>query len=373
MPELRRSPLDDRHRAQGASMTGFGGWDMPLDYGSVVAEHKAVREGCGAFDLSHLGTIAVTGPQAQDCVQGAFTNDVSGLPAGRAHYTLCLDEGGGIIDDLLVYHLPWGFFVVPNAANAAHVLDALRDCAHGRDCEVADVKSALACIALQGPDSADVAVAAGIDTGGLGYLDCRDLDLPSAGPDAAGEQAHGPTSGVLSRSGYTGERGFEIFCPAERAGNVWDRVLAAGAVPAGLGCRDTLRLEMGYPLHGQDISIETSPVEARLGWAVKPGTGFRGEDAYVRDRESGPTRRLWGLKALGRGIPRAHCAVRDGDGRELGETTSGTFSPTLRIGIAMAYLDVSVAEDDEVVIDVRGKGLAAAVVRPPFVDRDPRA
>jgi aminomethyltransferase len=373
MAALRRSPLDDRHRALGATLTGFGGWEMPLDYGSVVAEHTAVREACGAFDLSHLGTIAVTGPDAQACVQGAFTNDVAALAQGRAHYTLCLDDGGGIIDDLLVYHLDWGFFVVPNAANAAHVLDALRDCAHGRDCRVTDVKDSLACIAVQGQRSVEVLATAGIDGGDLSYLDCRVLDLPSPGPDAVGGQPGGPAAGVLARTGYTGERGFEVFCPAERAGNVWDRVTAAGAAPAGLGCRDTLRLEMGYPLHGQDISIDTSPVEARLGWAVKPGTGFRGEDAYVRARESGPSRRMWGLKALARGVPRAHCAVRGAVGGDLGETTSGTFSPTLRVGIAMGYLDVGVAEGDEVVVDVRGKELPAQVMRPPFVDRDPRS
>src|SRR5665811_352862 len=169
---LRRSPLDDRHRALGATMTAFGGWDMPLDYGSVVAEHRAVRSTAGVFDLSHLGTLRVTGPQATEVIARAFTNDVRRLPVGRAQYSLCLDDDGGIRDDLLVYHLPWGYFVVPNAANAAAVLESVRAAAAGRDAQVVDVKEALACLAVQGPRSLDVVRSgAGVDPGDLDYLD----------------------------------------------------------------------------------------------------------------------------------------------------------------------------------------------------------
>jgi aminomethyltransferase len=371
MADLRRSPLDDRHRALGASMTGFGGWDMPLDYGSVVAEHRAVRADCGVFDLSHLGTLAVTGTDGEAVLQAAFTNDVGALDVGRAHYTLCLDEGGGIVDDLLVYRLPWGHFVVPNAANTAAVHDAVQAQMQGGDVEVTDVKDALACVAVQGPRSDEVLAMAGIDVGGLSYLDCRVLDLPSTGADAVQGQDGGASVGVLARSGYTGERGYEVFCPADKAGNLWDRLTEAGASPAGLGCRDTLRLEMGYPLHGQDLSVDTSPVEARLGWAVKPGTGFRGEEAYLRAKEAGPARRMWGLVLTGRGVPRAHCGVWRDDAL-VGETTSGTFSPTRKVGIAMGYLDGDVAPGDTIEIEVRGKRLPARVVRPPFVDADPK-
>lgn len=362
MPDLRQSALDDRHRALGATMTGFGGWDMPLDYGSVVAEHRAVRESCGVFDLSHLGTVRVTGAGAETCVRRAFTNDVSALDTGRAHYTLCLDGDGGITDDLLVYRLEWGFFVVPNAANAATVGATLATAAlSGGACEVADVKDDLACLAVQGPRSAEALAAVGVDVDGLSYLDCR--PHPRGAPPP-------PDGGVLARSGYTGERGYEIFVPVDQAGALWDRLVEAGATPAGLGCRDTLRLEMGYPLHGQDITPETSPVEARLSWAVK-GTGFVGEEAYRRAKEAGPSRRLWGLRATGRGIPRAGCAVH-ADGAVVGEVTSGSFSPTLRIGIAMGYVDRSVEAGDAVEIDVRGKALPAEVVRPPFVDASPK-
>lgn len=360
MPALRRSPLDDRHRALGATMTGFGGWDMPLDYGSVVAEHRAVRESCGVFDLSHLGTLAVTGPDAQARVQRAFTNDVSALEPGHAHYTLCLDADGGIVDDLLVYRLGWGFFVVPNAANTAAVTDALAAAGDdGGDSRLDDVKDGLACLAVQGPRSVQVLAAAGVDVGDLGYLDCRE-DPPGTPP----------AGGVLARSGYTGERGYELFVPAAQAPGLWDRITAAGATPAGLGCRDTLRLEMGYPLHGQDISPATSPVEARLGWAVK-GSGFTGEQAYLRAKDTGPDRRLWGLRTTGRGIPRAGCAVLR-DGQDVGEVTSGTFSPTLRIGVAMGYLSAAVRAGDAVEIDVRGKSVPAEVVRPPFVEASPK-
>jgi len=360
--DLRRSALDDRHRARGATMTAFGGWDMPLDYGSVIAEHRAVRESCGVFDLSHLGTLRVTGAGARSAVQRAFTNDVSVLDEGRAHYTLCLDAGGGIVDDLLVYRLAWGFFVVPNAANAAAVGESLAAAALAAgDCAVADVKGGLACLAVQGPRSAEVLAEAGVTVDSLAYMDCR-AQPPGAPPP--------PGGGVLARSGYTGERGYEVFVPAGDAGPLWDSVVDAGATPAGLGSRDTLRLEMGYPLHGQDISPATSPVEARLGWAVK-GSGFVGEDAYRRAKQAGPSRRLWGLRATARGIPRAGCAVLR-DGSVVGEVTSGSFSPTLRLGIALGYLDPDVEAGDAVEIDVRGKPLAAEVVRPPFVDASPK-
>ena len=357
---LRSSPLADRHKGLGANMTDFGGWDMPLDYGSVVAEHRAVREDGGIFDLSHLGTVRVTGADAEACVQRAFTNDAAALPVGRAHYSLCLDDSAGIVDDLLAYRLPWGFFIVPNAANASTVLDALTDAASG-DVSIDNVKDDLACIAVQGPRSDELVQMTGVSINGMAYLDVRDMETPYG------------DGGLVARSGYTGERGYELFVPIGSAPNVWDRLIEADAAPAGLGARDTLRLEMGYPLHGNDISPSVTPVEARLGWAVKPATEFRGRDAYLRRKEEGPRRRLWGLRTTGRGIPRSHCAVLSSDGSTVGEVTSGTFSPMLRIGIAMAYLDAGVEAGASVGIDVRGKAVPAEVVRPPFVDSDPKS
>jgi aminomethyltransferase len=354
-PAARRTPLFERHRQLGASLMDFAGWEMPLDYGSVLAEHRAVRGACGAFDVSHLGTVRLSGPGAAAAAQQAFTNDVDALAEGRAHYTLCLDADGGIVDDAILYHLPDGYLAVPNAANSAAVATALRAGA-GAGTEVRDVKDELACIAVQGPDSPTVLAAAGFDVEGMRYMDVRPLD----------------GGGVLARTGYTGERGYELFVPATAAVDAWDRVLAAGAAPAGLGARDTLRLEMGYALSGADISPATSPVEAGLMWVVKPATAFTGRDAVVAALERGATRRLRGLRVLGRGIPRAHCEVRH-EGLPVGETTSGGFSPTSGIGIALAYLDVGVPLDAGVEVIVRGRSLPARVERPPFVDADPRA
>ena len=366
---LRRSPLDDRHRGLGASMTAFGGWEMPLHYGSVIAEHTAVRTAVGVFDLSHLGTLRVRGPQATDVLARAFTADAHGLAVGRAQYSLCLADDGGILDDLLVYRLPEHHLVVPNAANAAAVHEAVRTAADDLDAQVDDVKEELACLAVQGPDAAEVVLGAGVDPGGLGYLDCRPLDEPSPGP-AASSGVGGLA--VLARSGYTGERGYELFVSVDQAPQLWDRLLAAGATPAGLGARDTLRLEMGYPLHGADISVEATPVEARLEWACR-GRGYRGEEAYRRHTADTAARRLFGLRAPGRGIPRAgQLVLRAGEDQPVGETTSGTFSPTLQTGIALAYLDAEVAPGDELDVDVRGRRVPVVVTEPPFVDSDPR-
>lgn len=374
--DLRHTPLDDRHRALGATMTGFGGWEMPLDYGSVVAEHRAVRQSCGVFDLSHLGTLVVTGDDALDTLQHAFTNDVGALEEGQGQYTLCLDDEAGIIDDLILTRFDWGYWVVPNAANAATVEAFVRASADGRRCEVVDVKDATACLAVQGPRAPEVLLGAGIDPGGLDYLHGRGLAFATPGEQVGGPRTPPPGTagghgGLLTRTGYTGEVGFEIVVPADRAPDVWDKVTGAGATPVGLGARDTLRLEMGYPLHGNDIDTSVTPVEARLGWAVKQGTGFRGEEAYAAAKQAGPARRLWGLRAVQRGIPRAGQAIIH-EGREVGTTTSGTFSPTARIGIAMGYVDEALGPGTRAEVDVRGRPLASEIVRPPFVDADPR-
>jgi aminomethyltransferase len=368
---LRQSPLADRHRGLGAKPTSFAGWEMPLDYGSVMAEHHAVRTACGVFDLSHLGMFTVAGAGAADALQHAFTNDIGRLRTGRAHYTLCCDDGGGIVDDLLVYHLEHGYLVICNAANVEAVRAGVAD--GPGDPRIVDRNDAYACIAIQGPMSVDVALAAGLDVRGMAFLDCRSLDLASPGPAASdtGGRADNLGGGLIARSGYTGERGYEVVVPAARAGDLWDRLLAGdGAAPAGLGARDLLRLEMGYPLHGHELHTGTTPAEAGLWFAVAPGTDFRGA-AAVRAARENISRRLRGLRVTGRGVPRVDQAVLAG-GAEVGRTTSGSYSPTLGTGIALAYLDIEVAVDDQVVIDVRGRELPATVVRPPFVDADPR-
>lgn len=365
-----QSPLADRHRGLGARMTTFAGWEMPLDYGSVVAEHDAVRTACGVFDLSHLGMFTVTGDDAVPALQHAFTNDVAQLEVGRAHYTLCCDAAGGVVDDLLVYRLPWGHLVVCNAANVDAVRAAVLE--GPWDPTVVDRNGDYACIAVQGPSSPSVALAAGLEVHGMAFLDCHQIGVPSPGPTASADDRDGLGEGMLARSGYTGERGYEIVVPAARAGDLWDRLLAVeGAAPAGLGARDLLRLEMGYPLHGHELHTGVTPAEAGVWFAVAADTDFRGADAVRKAKEAPRERRLRGLRATGRGVPRAGQDVLAGD-RVVGRTTSGSFSPTLGAGIALAFLDADVALDAEVEIDVRGRRLAATVVRPPFVDADPR-
>lgn len=358
MTTLQRTPLFDRHVALGAKLADFGGWEMPIEYTGTVGEHTAVRESVGIFDVSHMGKVRITGEGAADFVNGLVANDVHRISDGQAQYSMLCDETGGIVDDLIVYRFgPDDVFIVPNAANAKNVIAAFRDAAPAT-ITINDQHRDLGIIAVQGPRSPDVLAALGLPTT-HDYM-------------SAVEASWSGTRVLVCRTGYTGERGFEIIAPSTILGALWDALLAevtaVGGLPAGLGARDTLRTEMGYPLHGQDITITTSPVEAGLGWAVgwdKPT--FRGKAVLVDQKASGPSRRLRGIAVTGRGIPRAHMAVHR-DGGVIGETTSGTFSPTLRHGIALAYLPVSVAVGDAVQVDVRGTLVEAQVVMPPFVE-----
>ena len=357
----RRSPLHERHVALGARFAAFSGWSMPLEYagGGVVKEHLAVRGGVGVFDVSHLGTLRVRGIGAADLVNRCLSNDLGRISTGQAQYTLACDaDSGGIVDDLIVYLVSAEDLVlVPNAANAPEVARRLRDAAPN-GVEVLDWHEEEAILALQGPRSDEVLAA---------------LSLPAGHAYMSFES--GALEGVplvVCRTGYTGERGYELVTPARSVERVWDALLAAGERhgirPCGLGARDTLRTEMGYPLHGQDISLDVTPVQARLGWAVgwdKPA--FWGRAALRAQRANPPDRVLRGLLATGRGIPRPHMPARDAEGSRGGEITSGTFSPTLRRGVALALLDRSLPDGAEVFVDVRGRGEAFAVSEPPFV------
>ena len=357
MDELLTSPLHDRHVALGATLGAFGGWQMPISYpGGTVAEHTAVRAALGLFDVSHLGKLAITGPGAAAFVNRCLTADLDRIAPGQAQYTLCCTAEGGVIDDVIVYLVgPDEVLAVPNAANAAQVAQLLRAAAPA-GVEITDRHRELAVLAVQGPQAAEV-VAAVLDTP-------LDLDY-MAFTDVGGIR--------VCRTGYTGERGYELLVPAADAGGIWDALLAAGeprgGTPAGLAARDTLRTEMGYPLHGQDLSVDITPVQAGSGWAVgwnKPE--FWGRDALTAEKAAGPARRLRGLRAVGRGVPRPGMTVLR-DGAPVGTTTSGTFSPSLRTGIALALIDsaAGVGLDDTVTVDVRGRALECAVVKPPFV------
>ncbi|MHA3836182.1 glycine cleavage system aminomethyltransferase GcvT [Terrabacter sp. AAH1] len=352
------SPLHDRHVALGAKMADFGGWDMPIEYpgGGVVAEHTAVRERVGIFDVSHLGKASVVGPGAADFVNACLTNDVRRIQPGSAQYTLCCDDSGGVVDDLIVYlKSDDDVFLIPNAANTAEVVRRLQAAAP-EGITVTNLHHDFGVIAVQGTRSDEVLESLGLPTG-HDYMSFVEADW----------QGH-PV--IVCRTGYTGERGYELVPRWDDAPALWDAMVGAiepfEGKPCGLGARDTLRTEMGYPLHGQDLSLDISPVQARAGWAVgwKKDT-FWGKAALEAEKAD-PKRLMRGLLVTGRGIPRAHCAVSR-DGESVGEVTSGTFSPTLKQGIALALLRPDVADGDTVSIDVRGRALEATVVKPPFV------
>ena len=357
----RHGPLHAQHLAAGARMADFAGWSMPLEHagGGVLREHAAVRGAVGVFDVSHLGKVALTGPGAVALADAVLTADLGRLHPGRARYALCCDDAtGGVVDDLLAYvREPDDVLLVPNAANAGEVARRLRDAAPD-GVEVVDAHAELAVLAVQGPlaDTAMDAVGlpAGIDH--LTFVDTTWRGLPV----------------TVCRTGYTGERGYELLPRWEDAGELWEALLAAalplGGLACGLGARDTLRTEMGYALHGHELTPDVTPLQARLGWAVGwDKHAFAGREALLAERAAGPARRSWGLLAQGRGVPRADMAVLDTAGEPVGRTTSGTSSPTLRRGIALALLDAAVRPGDEVVVDVRGRPLPCQVVRPPFV------
>ncbi len=362
--DLLHGPLEERHRELGASFAEFGGWLMPVSYAGTVSEHNATRTSVGLFDVSHLGKASVKGAGAAQFVNATLTNDLNRIGPGQAQYTLCCTESGGVIDDLIVYYISDDeIFLVPNAANTAAVVAALKEVAP-EGITVADEHRSLAVLAVQGPRAADVLTALGLptDMDYMGFVDAEYAGVPVR----------------VCRTGYTGEQGYELLPPWGQAAPVFDALVAAvteaGGELAGLGARDTLRTEMGYPLHGHELSLDISPVQARCGWAIGwKKEQFWGRAALLAEKEAGPRRLVRGLKAIGRGVLRAELTVL-ADGAAVGTTTSGTFSPTLKTGIALALIDTAAGIEDgaRVTVDVRGRALECEVVRPPFVDVRPR-
>ena len=362
MSGLLRSPLHDRHVALGAKLADFGGWEMPIEYaasgGGVLKEHAAVREAVGVFDVSHLGKATVSGAGALEFVNACLSNDLRRIAPGKAQYTLCCDVSGGVVDDLIAYLVSDDeLFLVPNASNTDEVVRRLAAAAP-EGITVTGQHRDFGVLAVQGPRSADVLGALGLpaDLDYMAYVDATFADAPVR----------------VCRTGYTGEHGYELIPSWDATPALWDALVGEaasfGGMPAGLGARDTLRTEAGYPLHGQDLSLDITPVQARSTWAVGwKKDAFWGRDELVAEKATGPTRVLWGLESLDRGIPRAHMPVLSPAGDPIGEVTSGTFSPTLRKGIGLALLSPAVAEGDEVALDVRGRTSVARVVRPPFV------
>ena len=347
MPALRRSPLDGAHRGLGARMVEFGGWEMPLSYpAGTLAEHLACRQAAVAFDVSHLGTVRVEGPGSLEHLNGVLTNDLGRIGTGRAQYTHLLDDAdASVLDDIIVW---WRgedrFDVMPNASNTSGVRAAL-----GGD----DVTAERAVIAVQGPDARRLLATVSPEAAAVARFAVADV-------------AWEGTSMVVAGTGYTGEDGVECAVPAKAAPAFWDAVLDAGVVPAGLGARDTLRLEAGLPLHGHELGPGITPLQAGLGWVVawdKPR--FAGKAALQAEREKGVARRLRGLSVEGRQPPRQGYAVVV-DGKPAGEVTSGNFSPVLGHGIAFAFLPPSVEPGAEVAVDIRGRPVPPLVVKPPF-------
>ncbi len=360
--DLRHGPLEDAHRELGAKLGAFGGWLMPIEYEGTLAEHAAVRQRVGLFDVSHLGKVDVRGPGAQGALQALLSNDLAKIAPGRAQYNLVLNERGGVEEDLIVYRpAPDRWFVVPNASNTDMVVARL-SAAAGPGAVEPHLDWFF--LAVQGPRA--------LETVGTLFPAAADLAFMSAT-----EVAFDGVGLVLTRSGYTGELGFELFGPPQAAAGLWDELMEVGAAfgiePCGLGARDVLRLEMGYPLCGQDLGPDRTPLEAGLGWAValdKPT--LPGGDVLRRQAAEGVPSRLRGLRTDDRrSIPRAHQAVLV-DGEVVGEVTSGSFSPTLGAGIALAYLRPDLEPGSRVQIDIRGRHAPAAVVTPPFVERSPR-
>lgn len=357
---MKNSPLHSRHLALDAKMADFGGWLMPIEYpgSGVLAEHTAVRERVGLFDVSHLGKARVSGEGALTFLNSIFTNDLLRITDGQAQYTLLCNEEGGVIDDLIAYrNSATDLFLVPNASNTTDVVRVLQESAPA-GINVENLHEDFGVIALQGPRASAVLKSLGVEPE-MDYMAFSHVRI-------------GQADVILCRTGYTGEYGFEILPKRPDVESVWDICAAAvsveGGAICGLGARDTLRTEMGYPLHGHELSLEISPVQASATWAIGWKKGpFHGSDVLAAQKSQGVARRMRGLKSNDRGIPRVGMELQDASGKIVGTVTSGTFSPTLRVGIALALVDSHLSIGDQVAVDIRGRASSATIVEFPFV------
>ena len=357
---MKISPLNDKHIARNAKMADFGGWMMPIEYpgGGVLAEHAAVREAVGIFDVSHLGKASVIGPGALEFLNSMFTNDLTRIADGSAQYTLLCTPEGGVIDDLIAYrNTSDDFFLVPNASNTSDVVAALQSHAPA-NITVTNLHKDFAVIALQGPLAPRVLETLGINLE-IEYMAFTQAKLLDA-------------EVLICRTGYTGEIGFELLPATEDASKVWDALVSIvesmNGLICGLGARDTLRTEMGYPLHGHELSLDISPVQAGASWAIGwDKVHFIGSEKLKLEKQNGPAVRTIALRSLDRGIPRGGMSVKNTTGEIVGTVTSGTFSPTLKVGIGIALVKFPVSVGEHLVIDVRGRDSVVEVVKLPFV------
>jgi glycine cleavage system T protein (aminomethyltransferase) len=337
---LRRTPLYERHAALGARLVPFAGWEMPVQYAGIAEEHRAVRTGAGVFDVSHMGELRVTGDGAHEYLQARLSNDLDRIDAGQAQYTLLTNDDGGIVDDLIVYRRgPGDYLLVVNASNA--------ETDHAALAETENVSDEWALLAVQGPEALD---RLGVEIEPFTFRE--DVDVLGVRCLVAG-------------TGYTGERGCEVACAPDDAVRLWDAILERGIVPCGLGARDTLRLEVCYPLHGNDISPERTPIEAGLGWACSLAKDFPGVARLRRQKEEGPAEKLVAFVMEDAGIPRTGMRIEEG-----GTVTSGTLSPTLGRSIGLAYVSAGRSEaGTELTVDLRGRPRRARIVPKPFYKR----
>lgn len=363
MSEIRQTPLHDWHVRQGGRMVDFAGWRMPVQYTGLMDEHTAVRERAGLFDVSHMGEIRLRGADALATVQRLTVNDASVIADGQAQYTAMVNDDGGIIDDLLVYRIAADeYLLVVNAGTTEKDHAWIASHATG-EVTVVNESSEWAQVALQGPVAETV----------LSRI--LEDDLSAIGYYRFVVTEYGGRPAIISRTGYTGEDGFEVYLDPDRAAGLAAAILKSGEVdgviPAGLGARDTLRLEAGMMLYGNDMDEGRTPIEAKLGWIVKPDKGdFIGRDVMVRQKADGTAEKIVAFKAVGRGIPRPGYALLDGDGTRVGEVTSGTFSPTLKEGIGMGYVKSALAgADNQIFIEMRGKSIEACTLKAPFYRR----
>ena len=357
---MNNSPLNSRHLQLNAKMADFGGWLMPIEYPDtgVIAEYSAVRQQVGVFDVSHLGKISVKGEGALSYLNQMLTNDLNRITAGQAQYSLLCNEDGGVVDDLIVYrNSDADLFLVPNASNTSSVFKILNDQAPS-SIEVKNLHNEYGVIALQGPKSSQVLEILGIKSS-IDYMEFINTTIDNC-------------SVILCRTGYTGELGFEIIPTWADTEKVWDRLLTVikqlNGTPCGLGARDVLRTEMGYPLHGHELSLEISPVQASTSWAIGwQKESFRGKQTLLEQKQTGTKLKLRAILATDRGIPRKDMQVKDITGKVIGQVTSGTFSPGLKKGIGLALINPAIVKGDQVLIDIRGVDSSFNVVELPFV------
>ncbi len=351
---MKRTPLYDVHVKLGAKMVPFGGWEMPVYYSGIIAEHKAVRTAAGLFDIGHMGAVKVSGDNALPYLQKLLSNDVSKLDVGSSQYSIILNNSGGVIDDIFVYRLPDHYMLIINASNTDKDIEWMKkNITEGVD--LIDLKDKMTLIALQGPKAQEL------------LQKLTEIDLKTIGHHQiiASRVSHLPS--LISRTGYTGEDGFELFVDQSKVGSIWNEMIALGALPCGLGARDTLRLESGMPLYGHEYNEGLTPLKAGFSFAVKLDKGeFIGRDELIKHKEEGFSKKLVGIKVKEKAIPRQGFKIFD-KGKVVGYVTSGTMSPTLNIPIAMGYVRTANAVVGETVeIEIREKMIKAEIVKLPF-------